>query len=125
MLKKEEEHYDKTTKTTKATKSSTTKATTSTSITTTKLLTPSRLTNLTKKMFLDVEIERIVDAGDLILMPGLVDSHVHVNEPGNKISSHSLTLHTIDTCNLLKRLIEYIMPEAKKCHNFKNMLKSD
>lgn len=26
--------------------------------------------------------ERIVDAGDHIVMPGLVDSHVHVNEPG-------------------------------------------
>jgi allantoinase len=26
--------------------------------------------------------ERVVDAGDLVVMPGLVDSHVHVNEPG-------------------------------------------
>ena len=24
----------------------------------------------------------LVDAGDLVVMPGLVDSHVHVNEPG-------------------------------------------
>ncbi len=24
----------------------------------------------------------VVEAGDLVLMPGLVDSHVHVNEPG-------------------------------------------
>ena len=29
-----------------------------------------------------VDVAQIVDAGDLILMPGLVDSHVHVNEPG-------------------------------------------
>src|SRR5215211_8283173 len=25
---------------------------------------------------------RLVEAGDAVLMPGLVDSHVHVNEPG-------------------------------------------
>jgi allantoinase len=25
---------------------------------------------------------RVVDAGDLVVMPGLVDTHVHVNEPG-------------------------------------------
>ena len=24
----------------------------------------------------------VVDAGDLVVMPGLVDTHVHVNEPG-------------------------------------------
>src|SRR5262249_46968678 len=24
----------------------------------------------------------LVDAGDLVIMPGLVDSHVHINEPG-------------------------------------------
>ena len=24
----------------------------------------------------------VVDAGDLIILPGLVDTHVHVNEPG-------------------------------------------
>ena len=24
----------------------------------------------------------VVDAGDLLVMPGLVDTHVHVNEPG-------------------------------------------
>src|SRR2546428_11115828 len=24
----------------------------------------------------------VYDAGDLVVMPGLVDSHVHVNEPG-------------------------------------------
>src|SRR3954469_24301561 len=26
--------------------------------------------------------ERVVDAGNLIVMPGLVDTHVHVNDPG-------------------------------------------
>jgi allantoinase len=25
---------------------------------------------------------QVVDAGDLVLMPGVVDSHVHINEPG-------------------------------------------
>ncbi|HUE84951.1 MAG TPA: hypothetical protein VMO26_02630, partial [Vicinamibacterales bacterium] len=25
---------------------------------------------------------RCVDAGDLLVMPGLLDTHVHVNEPG-------------------------------------------
>jgi len=25
---------------------------------------------------------QVLDAGDLVVMPGLVDSHVHVNEPG-------------------------------------------
>ena len=25
---------------------------------------------------------RVVEAGDAVVMPGLVDSHVHVNEPG-------------------------------------------
>lgn len=29
----------------------------------------------------DVKFEQ-VDFGDLVLMPGLVDSHVHINEPG-------------------------------------------
>ena len=24
----------------------------------------------------------MLDAGDLVIMPGVVDSHVHVNEPG-------------------------------------------
>ena len=27
-------------------------------------------------------ILQIIDAGDYLLMPGVVDSHVHVNEPG-------------------------------------------
>ena len=27
-------------------------------------------------------IYQVIDAGDLFLMPGIVDSHVHVNEPG-------------------------------------------
>src|SRR6188768_3277078 len=27
-------------------------------------------------------ISGVVDAGDLVVLPGLVDSHVHVNEPG-------------------------------------------
>ncbi|CAH1775768.1 unnamed protein product [Owenia fusiformis] len=30
----------------------------------------------------ELESEEVVDAGDLVLMPGVVDSHVHVNEPG-------------------------------------------
>ena len=31
----------------------------------------------------DIEgVDQVVDAGDNILMPGLVDSHVHINEPG-------------------------------------------
>ena len=25
---------------------------------------------------------QVIDAGDLLVMPGIVDSHVHVNEPG-------------------------------------------
>lgn len=25
---------------------------------------------------------QVLDAGDLVIMPGVVDSHVHVNEPG-------------------------------------------
>lgn len=28
------------------------------------------------------ETIRIIDAGDLVVMPGLVDTHVHINEPG-------------------------------------------
>ena len=47
----------------------------------------------------------VVDAGEDVLMPGLVDSHVHINEPGRTdwegfrwwsttgISSHSPHLH--------------------------------
>jgi allantoinase len=27
-------------------------------------------------------VRDVVDCGNLVLMPGLVDSHVHVNEPG-------------------------------------------
>ena len=29
-----------------------------------------------------VIISQLLDAGDLVIMPGVVDSHVHVNEPG-------------------------------------------
>jgi allantoinase len=29
-----------------------------------------------------IEADREIDAGDLVVMPGLVDTHVHVNEPG-------------------------------------------
>ena len=29
-----------------------------------------------------VIISQMLDAGDLVIMPGVVDSHVHVNEPG-------------------------------------------
>ena len=29
-----------------------------------------------------VIISQVQDAGDLVIMPGVVDSHVHVNEPG-------------------------------------------
>ena len=25
---------------------------------------------------------QVLDVGDLVIMPGVVDSHVHVNEPG-------------------------------------------
>lgn len=28
------------------------------------------------------DIDEIVDAGDNLVMPGIIDSHVHVNEPG-------------------------------------------
>lgn len=27
-------------------------------------------------------ISQVLDAGELVIMPGVVDSHVHVNEPG-------------------------------------------
>ena len=27
-------------------------------------------------------ILQVIDAGELVVMPGVVDSHVHVNEPG-------------------------------------------
>ena len=30
----------------------------------------------------DVILRQVVDAGDLVIMPGVVDSHVHLNEPG-------------------------------------------
>ena len=40
-----------------------------------------------------IEVLSIVDAGDLILMPGLVDSHVHVNEPGIKSNTWEHTKH--------------------------------
>jgi allantoinase len=30
----------------------------------------------------EAELPRFVDAGDAVVMPGLVDAHVHVNEPG-------------------------------------------
>ncbi|KAK2163624.1 hypothetical protein LSH36_76g02020 [Paralvinella palmiformis] len=30
----------------------------------------------------ETDYEKIIDAGDYLLMPGVVDSHVHVNEPG-------------------------------------------
>ena len=29
-----------------------------------------------------VIVSQVLDAGDLVIMPGVVDSHVHVNEPG-------------------------------------------
>src|SRR5687767_13966075 len=29
-----------------------------------------------------LEIEHIIDIGDNVLMPGIVDPHVHINEPG-------------------------------------------
>ena len=29
-----------------------------------------------------MNISQVLDAGDLVIMPGVVDSHVHVNEPG-------------------------------------------
>ena len=31
---------------------------------------------------LRAEASKIIDVGNYVLMPGLVDSHVHVNEPG-------------------------------------------
>ena len=27
-------------------------------------------------------IQEVIDAGNLVVMPGIVDAHVHVNEPG-------------------------------------------
>jgi dihydroorotase-like cyclic amidohydrolase len=36
-------------------------------------------------IFSGLEIAEVHDAGDLILMSGLVDSHVHVNEPGKEV----------------------------------------
>ena len=27
-------------------------------------------------------LRQVIDAGDLVIMPGVVDSHVHLNEPG-------------------------------------------
>lgn len=31
---------------------------------------------------LESEVLEIIDCGKLVLMPGLIDSHVHINEPG-------------------------------------------
>ena len=48
---------------------------------------------LTKKIKLSgIDVLNIVDAGDLILMPGLVDSHVHVNEPGKLFCAHPIEI---------------------------------
>src|SRR5687767_6830381 len=30
----------------------------------------------------DVAADRMIDARDLVVMPGIVDTHVHINEPG-------------------------------------------
>lgn len=37
------------------------------------------------QFLLGLDIAEVHDVGDLILMSGLVDSHVHVNEPGKEV----------------------------------------
>ena len=41
-----------------------------------------RITALTDSAHAPHVISGVIDAGDLVVLPGLVDSHVHVNEPG-------------------------------------------
>jgi allantoinase len=40
------------------------------------------ITRVSRYDDVDVEGAEVVDGGDLVIAPGLVDSHVHVNEPG-------------------------------------------
>ena len=41
-----------------------------------------RITSITESAHAPHVISGVIDAGDLVVLPGLVDSHVHVNEPG-------------------------------------------
>ena len=41
-----------------------------------------RITAITDSAHAPHVISGVIDAGDLVVLPGLVDSHVHVNEPG-------------------------------------------
>lgn len=41
-----------------------------------------RITSITDSAHAPHVISGVIDAGDLVVLPGLVDSHVHVNEPG-------------------------------------------
>src|SRR6187200_3084779 len=41
-----------------------------------------RITAITDSARAPHVISGVIDAGDLVVLPGLVDSHVHVNEPG-------------------------------------------
>lgn len=38
--------------------------------------------NLTHAAFLLTGLTKILDYGDLIVAPGLIDTHVHMNQPG-------------------------------------------
>ncbi len=46
------------------------------------LIAGGRITAVRAIDHLPADAEEVVDAGDLVVSPGLVDSHVHVNEPG-------------------------------------------
>src|SRR3981189_3651191 len=46
------------------------------------LIAGGRITAVRAFDHLPSDAEEVVDAGDLVVSPGLVDSHVHVNEPG-------------------------------------------
>jgi len=38
--------------------------------------------NLTHAAFLMTGLSKILDYGDLVVSPGLIDTHVHMNQPG-------------------------------------------
>lgn len=40
--------------------------------------------NLTQAAALKFGLRRILDYGDLVVSPGLIDTHVHLNEPGRE-----------------------------------------
>ena len=71
--------------------------------------------NLTHAALLTFGLKHILDYGDLIVAPGLIDTHVHMDQPGR--TNWEGAQHAQHTCSFQRDLcMLLVMPSAMHDH---------